>query len=55
MTTEAGWHTEVWSALTMAPVFDVRHSSQTADSIYTWLKDKLEKEYPVGTATVLNT
>ena len=54
MITEGGWHTEVWKALTMAPTFDAYHNKHTADSIYTLVKEKLDNEYPVGSATVSN-
>ena len=34
MITEGGWHTEVWSALTMAPVYNAGHSKKTPETIY---------------------
>jgi hypothetical protein len=41
--------------LTQAPVFDENHSSHDDNSIFDFVKDKVDKAYAVGSATVSNT
>jgi len=55
MITQAGWHTNVWAALTSAPTFDQYHNKISADQLYEKIRGLLANEYAVGSATVSNT
>jgi hypothetical protein len=41
--------------MTAAPVGNIRHSSLTADELFDKVKDMLDKEYAIGSATLWNT
>lgn len=54
MRTQGGWHTNVWRSLTQAPVFSAYHTSKNfnADTVFTFVRDLLDHEFAVGSATV---
>lgn len=53
MITQGGWQTAVWKSLTQAPVFDKYHSAnEDPAKFFDFVKGLLDKEYPVGAATV---
>jgi len=54
MVTTGGWQTAVWTALTAAPSYSVRHSSISVSDLYDKIEDMLAKGWPIGCATLWN-
>jgi hypothetical protein len=48
MVTEGGWFPEVWKALTGAPCTTIRHTSTTADALFSTLKTLFANNWAVG-------